>query len=307
MKKTALFLLLAACFVRPLYADDTASDVSGALDAAQESDELSADAPMSADSSQDRIEANDRLRIKVYKEKDLSGVFTVSKEGNISYPLLGDIHVEGLTGEELRAFLADSLGQDFIVNPQVQVDFIASTKKQISILGEVSKPGNYILSSNSTLVRFISQVGGFSPEAAADSVKVMRSDAEGKKTSFTVDVGEIMAGQKEDFKLEPGDLVYVERVQRQAKEAVEAAKEQVTVLGQVTRPGNYIFTPGQTLVRLIGQAGGFTAVASIGNVRIVRQTGNKVFYVDAGAILSGRANDVPLEANDLVVVQESLF
>ena len=84
----------------------------------------------------------------------------------------------------------------------------------------------------------------------------------------------------------------------------------VAILGQVARAGNYNYLPGMTLIKLISQAGGFTGVASPGRVRIVRfstDRKSKAIYVNAGRILDGQTEDVPLEVGDVVIVPESFF
>ena len=88
------------------------------------------------------------------------------------------------------------------------------------------------------------------------------------------------------------------------------AKLKISVLGQVTRPGNYPYTPGLTLVRLISEAGGFTALAVQSRVKVIRHPENgpeSSFDANVAAILDGKQKDVPLEAGDVVVVAESFF
>jgi len=259
-----------------------------------------------------QIHAGDKLTISVYREPDFSGTFTVDTSGNITYPLLGAIFVEGLTLEELKAYFVDVLAKDYLVDPQVEITFIESPSKSVAVLGQVARPGNYILTTNLTLVRLISQIGGFSTQASLENVKIVRTDERGKMVSRIVNVNQIMGGEADDEKLEPGDLIYVERMpERSAStEKLEVDEPIVTVLGQIGRPGNYVHTAKTSLIRLVAQAGGFTALAATHKVRIVRTSLDgveRVFYVDAGKVLSGRADDVPLEPGDLVVIEESFF
>lgn len=256
------------------------------------------------------IHESDKIGIEVYHEEDLSGTFVVDSSGKINYPLLGQIYAKGLSLEELRAYLVEKLSADYIVNPQIQIVFLESPNKSIAILGQVARPGNYILIAKSTLVRMISQIGGFLPEASTSNVSIVRTDPQGKKAANVVNVSKIMAGEAEDFALEPGDLVFVDRLSPEEKKKEEEPKEIVTVMGQVNRPGNYELTPGFTLVRAIAQAGGFTQVASVSNVRIIRRSNDgreKVSVVNAGRVMAGQMPDIPLEPGDLIVVAESFF
>jgi polysaccharide export outer membrane protein len=89
----------------------------------------------------------------------------------------------------------------------------------------------------------------------------------------------------------------------------EYNSRRVTLLGQVARPGTFALRPGMTLVDAISMAGGLTAIAKSGNVRITRNTGKKTVTVvlDLDAINDGDADDVPLQAGDRIFVEERLF
>jgi len=245
------------------------------------------------------IRPGDKLNIQVYREKDLSGIFSVNASGNMNYPLLGEIRVEGLLLDEFKDFLKESLGKSYLVNPQIQVDFEESPSKSVAVFGQVAKGGNYILTPNMTLVRLVSQVGGFAPDAATNDVRIARIGDDGKKKFLHVDVTDIMKGLAEDVSLRPGDSVFVDKT--------ENLKDTVAVLGQVNKPGNYNLTPGLTLVRLISEAGGFTATAAPNSVKIVRTSkGGKKdsFLIDVDNVITGKAKDWLLEANDIVNVDK---
>ena len=132
------------------------------------------------------IRAGDKLNIQVYREKDLTDIFIVDSAGNINYPLLGTLYVQGLSLEELRQHLTNELGKDYLVNPQVQVAFEESLNKFVYILGQVAKPGNYDYTPNMTLVRLVSKAGGFTLMAASNQVKITRKMADGKMKTLSV-------------------------------------------------------------------------------------------------------------------------
>jgi polysaccharide export outer membrane protein len=262
------------------------------------------------------INSGDKIKIDVYREPDLSGVFSVNALGSMTYPLLGDIYVQGLTTPELRDFLTQSLGSDYLVNPQVEVEYAESPNNAVGILGQVVKPGNYILPANRSFLKAIATAGGFTAEAFTADVRIVRTDRAGKKSTLRINVEKILNGEEQDIDLVQGDIVFVDVVKAPVapggagQAGGEKGEEFVTVLGQIQKPGNYYVNAEITLIRLIGQAGGFTAVAATNRVRVVRSNpkgGQKVFYVNAGAVMAGRAEDVPLEKGDLVVVSETFF
>lgn len=262
------------------------------------------------------INSGDKIKIDVYREPDLTGMFTVSLTGLVNYPLLGEVYVQGLTTQELRDFLTDSLAKDYLVNPQVEVEYAESPNNAVGILGQVVKPGNYILPANRSFLKAIATAGGFTAAALTADVRIVRTDRKGKKSTLRISVDKILNGEAPDIDLVQGDIVFVDVVKPIAvvsgtgQTKGEKNEEFVTILGQVQKPGNYYVTSDILMVRLVGQAGGFTNVAATNRVRVVRnskKSGQKVFYVDAGSILAGRAEDVPLERGDLVVVSETFF
>jgi polysaccharide export outer membrane protein len=90
----------------------------------------------------------------------------------------------------------------------------------------------------------------------------------------------------------------------------EYRSKQISVLGQVKKPGNFPFQPGMTLVQAISLAGGLNSIAQSGKIRLTRQIkgrGTQTVSVDLDAINSGDAQDVLLQAGDRVFVSERLF
>lgn len=263
------------------------------------------------------INTGDKLNIQVYQEPDLSGSFTVDFGGEINFPLLGQVYSQGLSLDELKSFLTERLGVEYLVNPQVKVEFEESPNKSVSVLGQVIKPGNYIYTPNLSLIKLVSQVGGFTPAALTSDIKIVRTISDDNKTTIQVDMDKIIKEASDDLILEPGDIVYVEKNTQNlmgqigaGKEDVQSPKDFVTILGQVASPGNYHLTEDVTLIRVVGQAGGFTPVAATTRIKIVRLQDDgkqKVIMVNGGRIMDGRAKDVKLEPEDLVTVPESYF
>jgi protein involved in polysaccharide export with SLBB domain len=89
----------------------------------------------------------------------------------------------------------------------------------------------------------------------------------------------------------------------------EYASRHITLLGQVAKPGSFPLLSGMSLIQAISQAGGLTAVASASHVNLTRKTGGKqqTVEIDVGAIIDGKAPDIPLQAGDQIYVHERLF
>ena len=151
------------------------------------------------------------LSIKVYYGKEgeeLERKVRVSSKGTISFPLLEEIYVEGLTVPQLEQKMTDLLKADYFVNPQVSV-FIEEYST-ISVTGEVSKPGQYPLQGHMTLIQAITQAGGFTKISAPNSIKIIREEA-GKKHIIKVRAYDIIkkGDTEQDVLLRSGDIVIV--------------------------------------------------------------------------------------------------
>jgi polysaccharide export outer membrane protein len=258
------------------------------------------------------VRIGDKLDIQVYKEKDLSGIFTVTSSGKIYYPMIGEVTAEGVLLEEFKRNLTTQLGE-YLNEPKVQVEFSESPTKSITILGQVNKPGNFLLTPKLTLVKLISQVGGFKDNADMNSVKMVRIEKTGKKSYKQIDVKNIIKGEADDILLAPGDMIYVDKFIPQKEEGEEVKKpaiKTISVLGQVAHPGNYEYKPEKTLIKLISEFGGFKAIATTNRVKLIRKDKSgkpRLILVNASRILNGKAPDMALQPDDLIVVEETLF
>ena len=265
-----------------------------------------------APSDIDTIDSGDKLNIQVYKEPDLSGVFAVSTSGKISYPILGEIYVQDMQLDQFKDFLYQKLNEKYVIDPQIEISFTESQTKSVAVLGQVVKPGSYILTPNLTLLKLMSQIGGFTSNAATGTIRVVRSSREdGKKQTLEVNIEKIVRGQNQDMALKAGDIIFVDVRSKEEEQKKETdSKVFITILGQVIKPGNYFYSPNLTLIRLVGQAGGFSSLAATSSVKIVRTSKEgkqESFVVNAGRIMGGKVKDIELQEGDLVVVPESYF
>lgn len=159
-----------------------------------------------------KVSSADLLQITVYREEDLSRTARVSQEGMISFPLVRDVKVGGLTVIDAQDLIARKLA-DFLVSPQVTIFIKEYGNKRISVLGEVQKPGTFELPTEShlTVLEAISMAGGFTPVAAKDRTRVIRPTADGRTENFTIDISAItqQGDKRKDMPLSANDVVYV--------------------------------------------------------------------------------------------------
>lgn len=146
------------------------------------------------------------LFIKVLGQEGLQQTYRVDEVGYISHPLLGRIKLGGRTVAQAEEMLTKSLDGDYILNPHVTVFVLEHSR--FSVLGEVRKPGNYEILGQMSLVEALSFAGGFTPLANEKKVTILRHDETGKRT-ITVNVEEVIQGEKEGLDIQAGDVIEV--------------------------------------------------------------------------------------------------
>lgn len=169
------------------------------------------DAESTSAASDYRVGGNDVLSITVYDEKDLRcPLLRVSPDGYISFPLIGRFKAAGLTTAQLEEMIAQKLAPDYLVGAHVSVQ-VKEYNSKYYVLGEVKKPGAYLLKGNDiSIVEAIGVAGGFTNFAARNSVKIIRNQ-NGQETVIRVKVDAItLAGtQLRGVILQPHDIIVV--------------------------------------------------------------------------------------------------
>ncbi|MFH1530291.1 MAG: polysaccharide biosynthesis/export family protein [Pseudomonadota bacterium] len=150
----------------------------------------------------------DVFEVRVYGEEDLSGSYRVGGTGEISFPLVGRIPVEGLSSTQVETIIEQRLGDGYLKHPYVTVFVKIYNSKAISVLGQVKNPGMFPFKPEMTVIQAISLAGGMLESAKANAVVVTRQEG-GQELGFTVPVRSISEGEVPNFNLKPGDIVFV--------------------------------------------------------------------------------------------------
>jgi polysaccharide export outer membrane protein len=152
----------------------------------------------SGNGSEYRIDTGDRVSIVVYQEPDLSAAgVRVKANGSISYPLLGELRVSGLTSQELHDLVKERLQDGYLRKPNVTVSI--DSYRLYYIKGEVKRPGGYSFVDGLTVAKAVALAGGYTVRASQSSISLVReSDPENPLDS----VGSNMS-------IRPGDIITV--------------------------------------------------------------------------------------------------
>jgi protein involved in polysaccharide export with SLBB domain len=156
---------------------------------------------------------NDHVAVEVFGEDDLRTNGRLNPEGNLSVPLLGSIHLAGLTLTQAASKLTDLYARDYLVNPKVNVMLLGYAKRRFSILGQVNRPGSYEMPDSSPggidLLEAIAMAGGYTRIAAPERITVRRQTAGARDQIFKVNAKRFTKGSGGGFHVEPGDTITV--------------------------------------------------------------------------------------------------
>lgn len=150
---------------------------------------------------------DDVFEVRVYGEPELTGTYRVAADGTIDFPLIGRVSVQGQTTAQVADVLKAKL-LTFLRQPQVTVFLKEVHSKKVILIGQVRNPGTINFVEGMTLEQAISMVGGLSPMAARETVRVTRISG-GKAETLTVNFKAISQGAQ-TFYLQPGDTVSVD-------------------------------------------------------------------------------------------------
>ena len=152
----------------------------------------------------------DRLEVRVFRQEEMSGIYEVSNEGTLSFPLIGVVQVAEKTPANVEREITERLADGFLKNPSVSVIVKESRSKTVSVLGEVAKPMTLPFVDGMTVIDAIANAGGFTPMARKNAVNITRKTGETKE-KYTIPAGDIGAGKADNFYCRPGDVVFVPR------------------------------------------------------------------------------------------------
>jgi len=158
------------------------------------------------------LSPTDQVTVEVFGEDDLRTSGRLNPEGNLSVPLLGSIHLAGLTLTQAASKLTELYSRDYLVNPKINVTLISYAKRRFSILGQVNRPGSIEMPETSEegidLLEAIALAGGYTRIASPERITVRRQNASGDQI-FKVNAKRFTKGKGGGFLVEPGDTINV--------------------------------------------------------------------------------------------------
>ena len=246
----------------------------------------------------------DSLYISVWKEPELTATVKVRPDGKISYPLVGDIYVRGMTPEGLKIELTKRL-RKYIVEPLVFVKVESIESQRVYILGAVESPKVLQLTHKTTLLEAITQAGGIAIDKYTGEEIGDTENAYVSRNNVIMDINFRKLLRENNMShnifLKPDDIIYV-------PPAISPGSE-VFVFGEVNLPGRVSLKKDARLSEILARAGGFTKENyTVGTIAVVR--GNiknpDVIEVDFKKIFAGDlTQDIQMKHRDIVFVSST--
>jgi len=233
----------------------------------------------------------DIISVKVFESPELSIEARVSENGTISYPLIGNLPVGGLTASATGSLIAKRLKDGgFVRQPFVNVGIAQYRSVQVSVLGQVARPGRYPMEQSASRVTDVLAMAGGALATAADAVWLVSQEGD-KARRVEIDVAAVMrAGDaSKNVIVKNGDTIYVPR------------GPNFYIYGEVQRAGQYRVERGMNVTQALAVGGGPTTRGTDRGMRISRR--------DAGGNLVTREADPnePILPDDILYVRERVF
>jgi polysaccharide export outer membrane protein len=233
----------------------------------------------------------DILSISVFKNPDMLTTVRVSEQGTIGFPLIGAVQVGGLTMPQAERKIAQLLKDGgFVINPQVNILMTTAVSSQVSVLGEVNRPGRYPLEiAGGHVTGMLATAGGIS--ATGSDIVIVEGTRNGKPFRREVDILQLSLqnGMSEDADLSGGDTIFVNRAPL------------FYIYGQVQRAGQYRLERRMTVMQALAAGGGVTGKGSRRGIVVHRRDAKGAVKEETVAL------DDEIKDQDVIYVQESLF
>ena len=150
----------------------------------------------------------DVLDIQTFGVEDLTREITVDNAGILTFPLVGRIDVNGKTASEVARAIEAGLRGRYVRRPEVNVSVKEQVSQVVTVDGSVTRPGQYPVTNNSTLMRAVALGGGLSEFAKIDDVVILRT-VNNRRMAGLYNLAAIRRGTYADPAIYPNDVVVV--------------------------------------------------------------------------------------------------
>lgn len=249
-----------------------------------------------------RLGANDLLKVSVFNAPELSGEVRVGPDGQLRLPLLkSPVDARDKMPEQIEKMVSEALkGEELFVNPLVRVTVVAYQSRTVTVSGAVRRPTTFQAIGEVTLLDALAKAEGLSPAAGSEVVVTRQRASESEPASVRVPIRELFDGLDPllNLRLAGGEQVRV----------LEGGK--VFVVGNVKKQGAFLLgsAPGLTILQALAEAEGLGPYSK-DTAYVYRnepgRTGPQELAVSLKRVLQGEERSVHLQANDILYVPDN--
>ena len=256
---------------------------------------VSAEASSLISSDRVTLGAGDQIFITVFGQPDMSADVTVNDNLQVTLPLVGNLKVGGLTPTVLERLIAKRLKEgEYLLNPEVSVQVRQVRSQMMSVLGEVQRPGRFVIAGKMSVLDALAMAGGLT-QRADQTIVLIRRDASnqgaGSSQEMSLSLRHMLDPKRTELNLElkNDDVVFV------------ALQKSFYIFGEVRKPGAYPMEPELNVMRVLAISGGVTERGSMKRIRIHRQGPDQKIRE-----IKPELSEL-IEGGDVVFVDERLF
>ena len=306
-------------------------------------DQVPTGAPVRRSPESYKLGGGDRILVEILEVPDLTRGYEVLSDGSVNLPLIGLVSIRGRTLVEATNIIRNAYRR-VLKDPIVTVSLVAARPLNVGVIGEVTRPGNFILSLTSgpgtapsvqypTVTQALRLAEGVTGIADLRNIRVRRPQADGPDQVINVNLWKFLqeGDISQDIILQDRDTIVIPTIanfnQAEARQFATAnfspppeKPRSISIVGQVTRPGAYVVIGGNTtselsrqgfptVIRAIQLAGGITSDADIRQIQVRRLTrrGEQIIPVNLWQFLESGdgAQDTILQEGDTIIVPKA--
>lgn len=227
--------------------------------------------------------SGDLITLTVFESDELNTETRVSSRGDVSMPLLGRVHVDGLTASEAEKKIEQALVKDYMHAAHVSLFVKERMNQHITLVGAVKQPGTFETQSRKRLLEVLAFAGGLA-KTSGDTAYVTRKDKNGRDNKvYLVDLNALLTRGRTDMNMmiQGGDVIFIPE------------SDLIQVDGAVRRPGSFKIDGDMTIDSAIASAGGLANYADDDDIKLIRK--NK----------EGKREIVQISMDDIVAMREN--
>jgi polysaccharide biosynthesis/export protein len=266
----------------------------------------------------------DRINVSISTVPEFSGVYQLMVDGRITLPVIGQLDLQGMTEPEAALHIAQQYTEaKVLVKPTITVILAEMSNLHVAILGEVSRPGAYVVTPQNgelpKLTQIIEQAGGITQQTDLKNIQIQRPLRDGTFQLVRTSLWQLLTqgDLSQDLAIRDGDTITLNTAENLpldvaklvARSNVAGQEIAINLVGEVYSPGIQKITVGTSLNQVLLTAGGLTGQAKKKSIELMRLNANgtvsrQKIAIDYSQPIGSEGNPV-LQNQDVILVDRS--